>query len=46
MNQDTADEQTRSWEEEHPWLSCLLETDSGDDMDEVIRYTLDEIRIA
>ena len=47
MNEDLKETQ-ELWEESHPWLSRL--TDSGDDEEdsvgEVIRYTLDELRLA
>ena len=33
-----------SWEESHPWLSKLTQRDEDDSVDEVIRYTLDELR--
>ena len=35
-----------SWEEFHPWLSKLTAQDEEDSVDEVIRYTLDELRLA
>ncbi len=35
-----------SWEESHPWLSKLTAQDEEDSVDEVIRYTLDELRLA
>ena len=36
------------WEESHPWLSELTKQDEDDydSVDEVIRYTLDELRFA
>ncbi len=33
------------WNESHPWLAELTQAED-DDVDEVIRYTLDEIRFA
>ncbi len=33
------------WNESHPWLAELTQVED-DDVDEVIRYTLDEIRFA
>ena len=45
MNQD-ATETPISWEEAHPWLSRLTAREDEDPDDEVIRYTLDELRIA
>ena len=45
MNEDT--QQTEeSWEESHPWLSQLTRQDEEDSLDEVIRYTLDELRFS
>ena len=44
------DEETKEtpdpWDESHPWLSKLTQQDEDDSIDEVIRYTLDEIRYA
>ncbi|MBQ3705167.1 MAG: hypothetical protein II888_01825 [Clostridia bacterium] len=46
MNEETKETQV-SWEESHPWLSNLTAAkDEDDSLDEVIRYTLDEMRIA
>ena len=45
MNQETAETQL-SWEEAHPWLSSLTAREDEDPDDEVIRFTLDELRIA
>ena len=46
MNEETKEPQI-AWEESHPWLSGLTAAeDEGDSIDEVIRYTLDELRIA
>ena len=42
MNEETKE----SWEESHPWLSKLTKQDEDDSVDEVIRYTLDELRFA
>ncbi len=48
MNEETttpaATEPT--WEESHPWLSKLTAQDEEGSVDEVIRYTLDELRFA
>ena len=45
MNEET--QQTEeSWEESHPWLSDLTRPDEEDSLDEVIRYTLDELRFS
>ncbi len=43
MNEETKETQ-ESWEESHPWLSKM--TTQDDYVDEVIRYTLDELRFA
>lgn len=45
MNQETADTQTRSYLEFHPWLVRTAEPEE-DTVEEVIRYTLDEIRFS
>ena len=47
MNEETMETQG-SWEESHPWLSKLtaMQEDEDDSVDEVIRYTLDELRLA
>ena len=39
------EKQRSSWEISHPWLADPPAEDE-DDVDEVIRYTLDEIRFA
>ena len=39
------EQQYSAWEESHPWLAELTQAED-DDVDEVIRYTLDEIRFA
>ena len=46
MKQDTQEAQTPTWEESHPWLSQLTDKDDEDTLGEVIRYTLDELRLA
>ena len=43
---DEMKETQESWEESHPWLSKLTARDEEDSVDEVIRYTLDELRFA
>ncbi len=45
MNEGPKETQ-ESWEESHPWLSNLTQQDEDDSLDEVIRYTLDELRFA
>ena len=45
MEEERQEQQYSAWAEEHPWLT--EQTAAGeDDVDEVIRYTLDEIRFA
>ena len=47
MEEVTLEEQVSAWEASHPWLASAKETaPEEDDVDEVIRYTLDEIRFA
>ena len=46
MNQETMEEQTISWEDFHPWLARMTAGENEDSIDEVIRYTLDELRFA
>jgi len=41
----TLEEQVSAWEISHPWLAEASAVED-DDVDEVIRYTLDEIRFA
>ena len=45
MNEEMKETQA-GWEESHPWLSMLTHQDEDDSVDEVIRYTLDELRFA
>ena len=45
MNDETKETQ-ELWEESHPWLSNLTKQYEDDSVDEVIRYTLDELRFA
>lgn len=44
MEETIREEQTSAWEVSHPWLAEAAAEE--DDVDEVIRYTLDEIRFA
>lgn len=44
MNEESRETQ-ESWEESHPWLSGMTRPEE-DSLEEVIRYTLDELRIA
>ncbi len=47
MNEETKETQDSSWQEAHPWLSQMTSAENQDDsVDEVIRYTLDELRFA
>ena len=46
MNQDTVDTQAPSFAEAHPWITLNQLADEEDSVDEVIRYTLDELRFA
>ena len=45
MEETNNEKQNISWMEAHPWLTI---NDSGDEdsVEEVIRYTLDELRLA
>ena len=45
MEETVQEVQVSPWEASHPWLSGQ-KTGEEDDVDEVIRYTLDEIRFA
>ena len=45
MEEMTLEEQVSVWEVSHPWLAQIADAEE-DDVDEVIRYTLDEIRFA
>ena len=45
MNEESTETQ-ESWEASHPWLCVLTRQDEDDSVDEVIRYTLDELRLA
>ena len=46
MNEETQETQVPSWTEQHPWLSQMTASEDDDSVDEVIRYTLDELRFA
>ncbi len=43
MNEESQESQVWLWESAHPWLSEKVANDD-DSVDEVIRYTLDELR--
>lgn len=45
MDQEAVETQVRTFAAEHPWL-ILKEDPEEDSVEEVIRYTLDEIRYA
>ena len=45
MNQEAAESLTMMFAESHPWLVPAAEQED-DSVEEVIRYTLDEIRYA
>ncbi len=45
MNEEPKETQ-QSWEDSHPWLAGITRQDEEDSIDEVIRYTLDELRFA
>ena len=45
MNQETAETREMTFAESHPWLVLAAEQED-DSVEEVIRYTLDEIRYA
>lgn len=44
--QGTLEMREPSWAEDHPWLALTAENGEEDPMEEVIRYTLDELRLA
>ena len=46
MNEDAKETQESSWDENNPWLSHQTAAEDDDSVDEVIRYTLDELRLA
>ena len=46
MDQETRETQVPSFEESHPWIMLKAESDEDDSLDDVIRYTLDELRFA
>lgn len=45
MEEAALEEQASAWDISHPWLAEGPAAEE-DDLDEVIRYTLDEIRFA
>ncbi len=46
MNQETLEKQLSAWMEAHPWLSQLTAAEEEDSVDEMVRYALDELRLA
>ena len=46
MNQETTETQTQLFGEAHPWITLKPETEEEDPLGEVLRYTLDELRLA
>ena len=46
MNQENNEPQAPTFEESHPWITLRPLPDEEDSVDEVIRYTLDELRFA
>ncbi len=46
MNQEKSETQEATWADEHPWLAQMATVEDDDSVDEVIRYTLDELRFA
>ena len=45
LKQQYSMRENAGWNDSHPWLAEPAAAE-GDDVDEVIRYTLDEIRFA
>ena len=46
MDQETRETQAPLFEESHPWIALMSDGEEEDSLDEVIRYTLDELRFA
>ena len=46
MDQDNRETQAPLFEESHPWTTLAANAEEDDSVDEVIRYTLDEVRFA
>ena len=46
VNQGEQETQEGRWTETHPWLVQTAESEEEDSVGEVIRYTLDELRLA
>ena len=45
-NQENREPQAPLFEDSHPWITLKPEAEELDTVDEVIRYTLDELRFA
>ena len=45
MNDDETEIRDQEWAGDHPWLCQVADSDEMNSLDEVIRYTLDEIRL-
>jgi len=46
MDQEAMETQAPLFEESHPWITLKAEVGEDDSVDDVIRYTLDELRFA
>ena len=46
MNEEISETKSREWNEAHPWLSLADDPEERESLDEVILYTLDELRLA
>ena len=46
MDQETREAQAPLFSESHPWITLNTDPEEEDSVDEVIRYTLDELRFA
>ncbi len=46
MDQDNRETQAPLFEESHPWIALKADPEEEDSLDDVIRYTLDELRFA
>lgn len=44
MNDETMETRAQTWEDDHPWISLMACSADDDTLDEVICYTLDELR--
>ena len=45
MNENSGETQDITWQESHPWLTCSDVPEEEDSIGEVIRYSLDEMRL-